>query len=541
MISKSIYANIRNSFKGVDWNLLIFLLLFLNVKLVVKLIAIILLCLLQFDFKFGFRLRNSRLPLFYLVIIGIGILNWLVSAGFSNMNYNVAVLTGMSFWLCSIFAIHQVKLSVERRDPRVTHNSIQVFFIINAIVSLAVFLMIVYKTGTLNPYLYQGEYQKYFIGTGDYIKGVSFDTSTTNSVLNAFGVIYFLYRKKAPLVLLCMIILLLTGSNVTNIILCLVLLLVFIFQSDRDQKSLIVICFFFLVIFMAKISPQNNQYLVNSYESILNKPGQQLQPALTLLSLREKPDSTLTPEERKQKIAILYLDSSYRAHTENQKISISPSTATSQKLFIPADDINTPKFQHRSVVTPVEENMFQFILTHPEELPISGDSNFHPSYPGKLIAWQQTLRYLKRHPAKIITGLGTGNFSSKLAFRASGIKVAGAYPEKYKYISNAFMSNHLDLYLFYFSKADGLHSIINNPSSVYDQLLGEYGVSGLAAFFIFYIGFFLRQADKLTYGIPLILLLSAIFFIDYWFEQLSIVIFFELLLFLNIKEEKQKV
>ena len=99
-----------------------------------------------------------------------------------------------------------------------------------------------------------------------------------------------------------------------------------------------------------------------------------------------------------------------------------------------------------------------------------------------------------------------------------------------------FLSNHLDLYLYYFSKADGLHSIINNPSSVYDQLLGEYGLSGLLSFFIFYIGFFLRKIRRLTYGIPLILFLLAIFFIDYWFEQLSIVVFFELLLFLNIKE-----
>ena len=541
MISKSYYANVRKSFKSIDWNILIFLLLFLNVKLVVKLAAIVLICLLQFNFKFGFRLRNSRLPLFYLIIIGIGILNWLITAGFTNLNYNFAFLTGICFWLFSILAIHQVKLSVELHDPSVIHKTIQVFFIINAIVSLAVFIIIVYKTGTINPYLYQGEYQKYFIGTGDYIKGISFDTSTTNSVLNAFGVIYFLNRKKAIMVLLCMIILLLTGSNITNMILCVVLLFVFIFQSDRDQKSLILICLFLLVIFMAKVSPQNNQYLVNSYEKIFNKAGLKKQPAATLLSIREKPDSTLTPEERKQKIAILYLDSLYRVQIEKQKGNILPPVVPSQKLLIPGDDINTPKFQHKSIITPVEENMFQFIFAHPAELPMSSNANFHPQYPGKLIAWQQTITYLKQHPEKIITGLGIGNFSSKLAFRTSGIKVAGSYPEKYKYISNAFLSNHLDLYLYYFSKADGLHSIINNPSSVYDQLLGEYGLSGLLAFFIFYIGFFLRSINKLTYGIPLILLLSGIFFIDYWFEQLSIVVFFELLLFLNIKEATQKV
>jgi hypothetical protein len=62
----------------------------------------------------------------------------------------------------------------------------------------------------------------------------------------------------------------------------------------------------------------------------------------------------------------------------------------------------------------------------------------------------------------------------------------------------------------------------------------------LLAFFIFYVGFFLKNFRKLTYGIPLVLFLSGIFFVDYWFEQLSIVVFFELLLFLNLKEEAGK-
>jgi hypothetical protein len=81
---------------------------------------------------------------------------------------------------------------------------------------------------------------------------------------------------------------------------------------------------------------------------------------------------------------------------------------------------------------------------------------------------------------------------------------------------------------------------VNNPASVYDQFISEYGLAGLLAFFIFYIGFFLKSAKRLSYSIPLILLLSGIFFFDYWFEQLSIVVFFELLLFLNIKEGIQK-
>jgi O-antigen ligase len=116
------------------------------------------------------------------------------------------------------------------------------------------------------------------------------------------------------------------------------------------------------------------------------------------------------------------------------------------------------------------------------------------------------------------------------------MKIAGGYPAKYSYINEDFKTNHLDLYLFYFTNADDLHSIANSPNSTYDQLLSEYGIAGLFCFVVFYIGFFMRRLKKQSYGIPLLLLMAGIFFTDYWFEQLSVVVLFELLLFLNSKE-----
>jgi hypothetical protein len=150
------------------------------------------------------------------------------------------------------------------------------------------------------------------------------------------------------------------------------------------------------------------------------------------------------------------------------------------------------------------------------------------------------LIFFEQNPSQIITGTGMGNFSSKLAFKTTGLNIAGGYPEKFIYMNPAFVMNHLDLYLYYFTKEDGRHSIINNPNSVYDQLLSEYGLLGLGVFFIFYLGFFIKKFKTATYGIPLIIFLSAIFFVDYWFEQLSIIVFFELLFFLNLKEGRQK-
>jgi hypothetical protein len=539
LLLKIYSAKFQKAFKTIDWKLLIFLILFLNVKLVVKLVAIFLIYLFRFNFKFGFRFRNSRLPVFYWIVIGIGILNWILSSGLLNINYSISFITGISFWLLCILAMHQVKLSVEQDSEAVIHQTIVVFFLVNAFASVLVYTLIVLKTGAINPYLYQGEYQKYFIGTGDYIKGISFDTSTTNAVLNGFGVIYFLSKKNVKMMMLCMIILLMTGSNLTNFLLVAVLLFMFIFQTDRDQKSLVFVCLLFLVIFLAKVSPQNNSYVSNYLESIFNSVGKK-QPVENPLPIRLRPDSTLTPEERNEKMATLYLDSLYRLRDEKQnKMNVHPVSFI-QKIAIPTADINTAPYQHKSILSPVEENMEEFIQRNADELTLSRDHYFNPKLPGKILAYQQTFDFFKQHPLKIFAGTGTGNFSSKLAFKTTGLNIAGGYPQKYIYINDDFLKNHLDLYLNYFTKPDGFHSIANNPNSVYDQLLTEYGVFGLLAFFIFYLGFFLKDFKKLTYGIPLILFLSGIFFVDYWFEQLSIVVFFELLLFLNMKEEAGK-
>lgn len=528
MLFKTYSADIKRTFKTIDWNLLVFLILFLNVKLVVKLAAIILIYLFQFNFKFGFR-SQSRLPLFYPVIILIGLSNWIIKVGFSDVNYNITCTTGICFWILCLLAIHQVKLIVEKKTVQIIHQTIIAFFLLNAFVSLAVYVMIAFKTGTINPYLYQGAYQKYFIGTGDYIKGISFDTSTTNAVLNAFGVVYFLSRKDGRMMLLCMSVLLFTGSNITNLLLSVSLLFIFIFQSDRDKKSFITICFLLLIIFLAKVSPQNNRYVTNLFEKSLRKQNKHsIQNATLPVWLR--PDSTLTVDERKQKIAVLYLDSLSAIKKVTAK-----AAAYHDRPLIPVPDINTGPYQHKSFDTPGKKNLIEFIKNHSDELPFSSEKTRPPKLPGKIIALKQTIQYFKLNPFKIITGTGIGNFSSKLAFKATGLNITGGYPQRFIYRNDAFVKNHLDLYLYFFTQDDGSHSIINNPNSVYDQLIGEYGFAGLLAFFIFYIGYFIKYKKQLTYGIPMLLLLSGFFFVDYWFEQLSVVVFFELLMFLNIK------
>ena len=544
MSIKKITAILQSRLAGIDWKLLVFLLLFLNVKLVIKIAAVILIYALQSNFKFGFGGKNSRLPLFYILIIAIGIFNWIIGGLLSNFNYSLVIITGVLFWLLCILAIHQVKLSVEKNDAAIIHKTILIFFIINALASVVVYGSIIWETGAINPYRYQGNFQKYFIGTGDYIKGITLDTSTTNAVINAFGVIYFLLRTKYAWALLCMIILLLTGSNITNILLCCTLVYIFLFQSNKNQKSIIVVCVAFLVIFLAKISPQNNTYITTAYEKIFNIHTSLVTAAIKNIPVAQKPDSILTPEEKKQKTATLYLDSMYVAMQAKNNTAAAPTAAATGKIInlkgkpvIPQPSIHTAPFQHRNDTTAFQAKLMKFIKADNIEEPVSAAKEY--TIPGKAIALLQTVDYFKLHPLKIFTGLGMGMFSSKLAFKATGLKIAGGYPAKYTFINKDFENNNLALYLNYFIKPAESHSLINTPNSTFNQLWSEYGLAGLFVFAVFYLGFFLKQYKKLTYGIPLLLLMCGLFFMEYWFEQLSVVVLFELLLLLNIKENEK--
>jgi len=453
----------------VDWQLLLFLLLFLNVKLAVKIPAIIIIYLLQFNFRFGFSFKNSRLPLFYPLIIIIAFAGLLVNGIHHQPDYIVVFFTGIVFWLLCILAVHQVKLAVERNSIEVLHKTILVFFVLNAIISFYNIGIIIWETGTINPYRYQGQYQKYFIGTGDYIKGLTFDICTTNSVLSAVGVIYFLSRKNAVMVLICMTVLLLTCSNFINLVLLSILAGIFLFKSTRDQKSLILICVMFLVVFMVKGSPQNNNYTIQTFKNIIHPP----RPPFTEVAVIAKPDSNTGPNAKKRAIAKNYLDSIKRLN--EKALNIPPQQTTQNipetrqgRLIIVGPDINTPPYQTPTDTSNEQRLLLAFINNHKSSLALSGQDIYLPGLPGKAIGMVQTVKFLRQHPVKILVGDGIGNFSSKLAFKATGLGFTGGYPAKYAYISNEFLLNHLDVYLNFFSKRAELHSLTNSPNSVYD-------------------------------------------------------------------------
>lgn len=521
----------------IEWKLLFFMILFMDVKLAVKVITLILAFILQPDFRFGFRLKESRLPVFYLAAPVIIFFNWLLFIDFST-NHTLVILTGIAFWILCILAVQQAKLFVERTDIQVLHNTILLFFAINIAMSLFNLSAILWEIGLRNPFRYQGQYQKYFINTGDHIKGITFDSSTTNALINSFGIIYFLLRKQYVWVIACMFCLILTASNFTNAILLFVFFLLFIFNSDRNQKSIMTICVCMLVVFMAKFSPQNDNYIFQTFKNAFSENRIPIIVPSKNIPIREKPDSILSPEERKEKFAILYLDS-----LERNRLGIPVNTGNAEantvlapaRPEIPGDSIHTPTFQSKKDTTFFQRRIISYINVHAEK-PLEATRK-EEQLPGKLVAMKQSVMFMKEHPFKLILGDGAGNFSSKLAFRATGLGISGGYPQRFIYSSRNFSNNHFKLYADYFTRTLGSHSIINSPASVYDQLFTEYGIVGLGAFLLGYVWFFYRKTDRKGYALPIMLLLLAAFTVEYWFEQLSIVLLFELMMFIYIKEK----
>jgi hypothetical protein len=532
---------IRDRYLPTAWPALLFLVLLINVKLVVKVAVIVIMAIVFFK---SFRIKPFRPygpSLFYAGMPILAIIVAVLSGNIFANNYSVVLLTGTGFWLMALLAFGVVQVMVNRYTTAQLHQAIFIFFLLNLIVSLWIYAGIVWETGTLNPYRYQGQFQKYFIGTGDYIKGLSFDTATTNAVVCAMGVLYFLYRQRFLMVIASMVVFLMTGSNIMNLMLMGLLLLVFILQSNRVQKSMIVVCGLLLLVFWTRVSPQNSQYFIQALQR-LNK--QEMPVATTpasVLPLQQQPDSLLSMEERKEKIAILYLDSmsrSLQARRDPDQPAVA-HVAASGKPLIPTANIHAAPYQHRSDTNATELEMLRFVTRYKTALSLAPMPIAYTDKPGKWRAMEQTVDYLSAHPLYWIRGAGMGNFSSKLAFRASALHIAGGFPEQYQYIHPAFLSHHLDLYLHYFTRSEGLHSATNSPNSIYTQLLAEYGLVGLAGFLWLYLFFFARQYRLLSYGRPLLLLIIGIGMLDYWFEQLSVLPLAELLLLLNAKEGRE--
>lgn len=155
----------------------------------------------------------------------------------------------------------------------------------------------------------------------------------------------------------------------------------------------------------------------------------------------------------------------------------------------------------------------------------------------KIVAGKQTYDYWTDSWDNFVFGAGGGKFSSRTAFITGGEYVS--YPDKLIYRSSDFEKNHFPLWNNKILSGDFKDGTANQPFSFYNKIIGEYGLIGMILFII-YLSVFFRKYKKLTYGRLILVAFLFFLFLDYWFEYFSVVIFFELFLFLDLKNSTEK-
>lgn len=506
----------KKQLQSIDLSLLVFLLMMTNVSQVIKLIGLAFIFIIRPNFRFG--LKNKRIPLFYVAMLCLVAFQAILSCNHWHTNYWLVILLSFGFWGISLLAMHQLKLATERSNFEQLNKTLNVFFIINAVVSFASLIKIMLITQSINPYSYTGMNLNYHMSTGDHIRGIFNDLSTTNCCINILGLIYYLFHKKYNYAILCLIVVLLTTSNLNTAIMLLGLALLFVYRSNKVTRS-IIICFIGIIaVFFIRITPENIRYVASKLGMKYEVQVAAAEPIITNPILNSR-DSIILKDER-----IVF-------ERLNQKIK------TKEAL-----KHNLAQIQERIFTQQHNERLHHFQAfaqkTYGNQLLVDAPKISKP-YSGKTLAFIETKQFLTRQPMTLFLGAGPGNFSSKIAFKASGIEIVGRYPKAYLYISDVFKNNHLEILSYYMSQDAGMHSTTNMPFSVYNQLSGEYGLIGCTIFVLFYVVYFLKRWKKLHYGRILLPIILLFFISDYWFENLSLVLVFELLIFMDISRSEQ--
>ena len=158
--------------------------------------------------------------------------------------------------------------------------------------------------------------------------------------------------------------------------------------------------------------------------------------------------------------------------------------------------------------------------------------------PGKKVAVLQTFQFLKNNPDAAIFGAGCGNFSSRLAFQFSGRDSSRLFRKLPNYCSGYYFKNNLLVYDIIESLPTEYHSIKHFPNNFLSQLIGEYGLIGLLLFIYFYFYYYYKLNTNKVFFFLFFFTISGYLMLDYLFEFFNVMVFFELLMFINIKQQQ---
>ena len=160
--------------------------------------------------------------------------------------------------------------------------------------------------------------------------------------------------------------------------------------------------------------------------------------------------------------------------------------------------------------------------------------------PRKLTSFQQTLAFSSSSYSNFFFGNGIGNFSSRLAYIA-GCEYVSWYPPYLVRRSHQFNNNHFQLWNYDILSTPFFDGTANQPFSVFNQFLGEYGFIGTIILLYFYFYSLFKQSKKYSFIRLLLVLLFFYMLLDYWFEFFSVIVVFELIVAYWLKEASEKI
>lgn len=252
-------------FSKIDVWLLTSILLIMNVSTSFKLLGVLIL----FFYKPTIlkSIKQNKFSLFYLLMIGIVLLQVLFRISDINESIIKINLIASIIWGISLFALIQITRIVSDIEITKIQNTIVVLFLINAVYSIGELVGIMLEIGTINPYTYNSlvinpltDMSLYGGATGDYIGGVFRTHSIHNAFFNLIGVIYFLMNKKYLMSMISLIILLLTTSNLVVLILFFTIFSVLFFHPSKTTKYVVLLLVLISTVFYTKVSPNNFEY-----------------------------------------------------------------------------------------------------------------------------------------------------------------------------------------------------------------------------------------------------------------------------------------
>lgn len=418
-------------------------------------------------------------PLFYALMPLLEILKFFFLNSNFSQGHLISFMVGICYWSMCLLAFMIIRKRVTIDNIDTIDYTLTAFFVINVIVSFGDLIFVMYQSGSINPYnLYD---EAYGSSTGDFIKGVMRGPSFLNMCVCSFFAIYFLFKERYLYSFLGVVIAILTSSNFANFIFLPILLTLLFVLKGKKARVTILLQLLAFVVFYIFMSKGNRDYIFSTFS-----PKKDVTTDVAANIIKASP--------------------------------ITNDTANKKNLDI------TSKAE---------------ILLNSANM---GIIPFEYTY-GKKVAFEETYHYLLSSPTRFLFGAGMGNFSSQLACRTADLpmKKSRLFQMLPIYVSQDFYDNHYRIFYQLYRLPPAYHSIKHTPNSFWNQIFGEYGTVGFLLFVVFYVWYFLRKGRKMTYAWGMVFLIGGFLFVDYLFEYLSVVVFFELFFLIDIKRAEKQI